>query len=90
MKEKTTRKRRRDLRGSVSELDTKTPKAQDAPAAHEAQEADPELNPISPEFNASKYREMLSSLDIESIEHRIKKAVSQADNAAEAADHYAF
>lgn len=97
MKEKTTRRRRPDQtgapaadarpdqRGSVSELETKTPNAQDAPAALDAQNADPELNPISPEFNASKYREMLSSLDIESIEHRIKKAVSQADNAAEAA-----
>ena len=97
MKEKTTRKRRPDQtgapaadarpdqRGSVSELDTKTPNAQDAPAALDAQDADPELNPISPEFNASKYREMLSSLDIESIEHRLKRAVTRADNAAEAA-----
>ena len=97
MKEKTTRKRRPDQtgapaadarpdqRGSVSELDTKTLNAQDAPAALDAQEADPELNPISPKFNASKYREMLSSLDIESIEHRLKKAVTMADDAAEAA-----
>lgn len=97
MKEKTTRRRRPDQtgapaadarpdqRGSVSELDTKTPNAQDAPAALDAQNADPELNPISPEFNASKYREMLSSLDIESIEHRLKRAVTRADNAAEAA-----
>lgn len=97
MKEKTTRKRRPDQtgapaadarpdqRGSVSELDTKTPNAQDAPAALDAQDTDPELNPISPEFNASKYREMLSGLDIESIEHRLKKAVTMADDAAEAA-----
>ena len=97
MKEKTTRKRRPDQtgapaadarpdqRGGVSELDTKTLNAQDAPAALDAQEADPELNPISPKFNASKYREMLSSLDIESIEHRLKKAVTMADDAAEAA-----
>ena len=76
---------RRDLRGSVSELDTTTLEAQDAPAALDAQEVDPELNPISPDFNARKYREMLSSLDLDGIERRIKKAVSQADNAAEAA-----
>lgn len=97
MKEKTTRKRRPDQtgapataarpdqRGSVSELDTKTLNAQDAPAALEAQEVDPELNPISPEFNASKYRAMLSSLDLDSLEHRLKKAVTMADDAAEAA-----
>ena len=76
---------RPDLRGSVSELDTTTLEAQDAPAALDAQEVDPELNPISPDFNARKYREMLSSLDLDGIERRIKKAVSQADNAAEAA-----
>ena len=100
MKEKTPRKRRPDQTGapsapaggSVSELDTKTPKAQDAPAEHDAQDvievstdAAPELNPASPEFNVKKYREMLSSLDLDSIEHRLKKAVTRADNAAEAA-----
>lgn len=100
MKEKTPRKRRPDQTGapsapaggSVSELDTKTLKAQDAPAEHDAQDvievntdAAPELNPASPEFNVKKYREMLSGLDLDSIEHRLKKAVKRADNAAEAA-----
>lgn len=100
MKEKTPRKRRPDQTGapsapaggSVSELDMKTPNAQHAPAALDAQDvteastdAAPELNPASPEFNVKKYREMLSSLDIESIEHRLKKAVARADDAAEAA-----
>ena len=76
---------RPDLRGSVSELDATTLEAQDAPAALDAQEVDPELNPISPDFNARKYRQMLSSLDLDGIEHRLKKAVKMSNDAAEAA-----
>ena len=78
--------------GSVSKMDTKTPKAQDAPAAHEAQDAiivntdvPAELNPTSPDFDVKKYREMLSSLDLDGLEHRLKKAVQIASDAAEAA-----
>lgn len=78
--------------GSVSNLDTKTPKAQDAPAAHEAQDAiivntdvPAELNPTSPDFDVKKYREMLSSLDLDGLEHRLKRAVQIASDAAEAA-----
>lgn len=78
--------------GNASDADAKTPNAHDKQAAPDTQdvivietETDPTLNPASPEFDVKKYRKMLSSLDLDSLEHRLKKAVKIANDAASAA-----
>lgn len=83
--------------GSVSTLDTKS--AIDTAAHNKTQDAqednvitvdtnvDPELNPSSPDFNIKKYREYLSTLDIDAIQNRLEKAVKRANDAAAAATY---
>lgn len=78
--------------GSVSKLDTARAKssknAQNAPTVQDAQEVDPELIPANPAFNVKRYREMLSSLDLAGLEHRLNKAVEMANNSANTAAQY--
>ena len=78
--------------GSVSKLNTIRAKssrnAQNAPAVQDAQEVDPELIPANPAFNVKRYREMLSSLDLAGLEHRLNKAVEMANNSANTAAQY--
>ena len=83
--------------GSVSTPDTKS--AIDVTAHNKTQDTqednvitvdtnvDPELNPSSPEFNVKKYREYLSTLDMDAIQHRLEKAVKRANDAAAAATY---
>ncbi len=73
----------------VSKSDTT---AEEAQAEHNAQDLTsankgtaPELIPTSPEFDVKKYREMLRGLDLDGLENRLKKAVTLANDAAEAA-----
>ena len=81
--------------GSVSESDTGANQKNNITSdAQEAQKAisfdaaaDPELNPSSPEFNAARYREYLSTLDLSDLEHRLQRAVTRANDAAAAAAH---
>lgn len=79
--------------GSNPQTNKKPLKAQDAPIAHDMQDApeataadQPDRDPASPKFDVKKYREMLSGLDIDSIEHRLKRAVTIANDAAKAAE----
>ena len=79
--------------GSVSDSDTgANQKNNTIPDTQEAQKtisfdtaADPELNPSSPEFNAARYREYLSTLDLSELEHRLQRAVTRANDSAAAA-----
>ncbi len=81
--------------GSVSESDTGTnQKNIITPEAQEAQKtisfdtaADPELNPSSPEFNAARYREYLSTLDLSDLVQLLQRAVARANDTAVAAAH---
>lgn len=81
--------------GSVSESDTGANQKNNITSdTQEAQKvisfdaaADPELNPSSPEFNAARYREYLSTLDLSDLEHRLQRAVTRANDAAAAAAH---
>ena len=80
--------------GSVSESDTidatahnRTQDAQEDNTITVNTNVDPELNPSSPEFNVKKYREYLSTLDIDAIQNRLEKAVKRANDAAAAATY---
>jgi len=78
--------------GSVPTVDTIRAKssknAQNAPTVQDAQEVDPELIPANPAFNVKRYREMLSGLDLDGLEHRLNKAVEMANNSANTAAQY--
>ena len=80
-----------NLGTGINDKNSTIPEKQDAQETQKAirfdAAAEPELNPSSPEFNAARYREYLSTLDLSDLEHRLQRAVARANDAAAAAAH---